>query len=220
MIKNPHLITIDGPSGVGKGTIAQLLAKKLGWHFLDSGALYRITAYAALKKHIPLEDVPALCHLAENLRIEFIDHKILFEAEEIQSKIRQEEIGLTASKIGAYQPLRDALYQLQRSFLKEPGLVADGRDMGTAIFPEAQFKFFLTAQDEERARRRFLQLQQATNVQANMDEILHEIKLRDERDRTRTASPLKPAADAIHIDTSHLSIEQVLETVLHHTRAT
>ncbi|MCX7122653.1 MAG: (d)CMP kinase [Gammaproteobacteria bacterium] len=213
MIHNKQIITIDGPSGVGKGTLAQLLAKKLGWHFLDSGALYRITAYAALQKKIPLDDVPALCHVAQNLKVQFIDQKILFEGADIQSQIRQEEIGLTASKIGAHQALRDALYQLQRAFLKGPGLVADGRDMGTAIFPEAQFKFFLTAQDEERAQRRFLQLKNA-GTSANLAEILYEIKARDERDRTRTASPLKPAGDAIQIDTSHLSIEQVLEKVL------
>jgi CMP/dCMP kinase len=174
--------------------------------------LYRITAYAALQKQIALDDVPALCDLAKNLQIQFTDQKIFWEGQEIQTQIRQEEIGLTASKIGAHQPVRDALYQLQRSFLKAPGLVADGRDMGTAIFPEAQFKFFLTAQDTERARRRFLQLQKAGTA-ANLDEILHEIKARDERDRTRTASPLKPAADAIQIDTSHLSIDEVLATL-------
>ena len=213
MIKNPHIITIDGPSGVGKGTIANMLAKKLGWHFLDSGALYRISAYAALKKNIALDDVPALCHLAAHLQIQFKDQKIIFEGEEIQNQIRQEEIGLTASKIGAYQPVRDALYQLQRSFLKEPGLVADGRDMGTAIFPEAAFKFFLTADDTERARRRFLQLQ-ASGIQADPEAILHEIKARDERDRTRTASPLKPAVDAILIDTSTLPIEVVFDKMI------
>ena len=213
MTQNPQIITIDGPSGVGKGTIASMLAAKLGWHFLDSGALYRITAYAALQKKIPLDDIPALCHLAQGLQIQFKDQKIIFEGQDIQNQIRQEHIGLAASKVGAHQEVRDALYQLQRSFLKAPGLVADGRDMGTAIFPEAAHKFFLTASATERARRRFLQLQ-ATQTPAKLDEILHEIETRDERDRTRTASPLKPAIDAIQIDTSDLSIAQVLQKAL------
>ncbi len=212
MRKNPHVITIDGPSGVGKGTIANMLAQKLGWHFLDSGALYRIAAYAALKKNIPLTDAKALAHLAQNLQIHFTDQRILFEGEAIQDKIRQEQISAAASQIGAHQIVRDALYDLQRSFLKAPGLVADGRDMGTAIFPEAAFKFFLTATAEERARRRLLQLQQAgTTVDAQ--EILTEIQARDERDRTRTASPLKPAEDALIIDTSTLSIPQVFSQI-------
>ncbi len=215
MQQNKQIITIDGPSGVGKGTIATMLAQKLGWHFLDSGALYRITAYAALQKNMALDNVPALCDLARTLQIEFKNQKIIYDNQDIQPAIRQEAIGLAASQIGAHQPVRDALYQLQRSFLKAPGLVADGRDMGTAIFPEAAHKFFLTASATERAHRRFLQLQ-AAGIPAEMDTISQEIQARDERDRTRSASPLKPAADAIQIDTSALSITAVFDKILHH----
>jgi cytidylate kinase len=209
---NSQVITIDGPSGVGKGTLAKMLAQKLGWHFLDSGALYRITAYAALQSQISLDNIEALCDLAQHLHIEFKDEQILFKNQDIHQEIRAEAMGLAASKIGTHQALRDALYTLQRSFLKPPGLVADGRDMGTAIFPEAAHKFFLTASAEERARRRFLQLQ-AAGVAANPNEILKEIEARDQQDRTRRASPLKPATDAVCIDTSALSINTVFEQI-------
>jgi cytidylate kinase len=209
---NPQIITIDGPSGVGKGTISALLAEKLGWHFLDSGVLYRVAAYAALKHHVSLENEAQLADVARNLKVTFSGGQIFFEDEAVESKIREEHVGNTASKIGAYQAVRDSLFELQRSFAKAPGLVTDGRDMGTAIFPEAALKIFLTASSKERAERRFLQLQ-SRGIHVSIHDLLREIEARDERDQTRAASPLKPAKDAVVIDTSALSIDEVFAQI-------
>ncbi len=210
---NAKIITIDGPSGVGKGTLSHLLAKKLGWDFLDSGALYRITAYVSHKKGLAPDDANAIADLAQHFQLEFKAGHIIFEGHNIEAAIRREEMGILASKVGAHQVVRDALYDLQRSFAKPGrGLVADGRDMGTAIFPEARLKLFLTASAEERARRRFLQLH-AHDIHVSITDLLREIEARDQRDQTRSASPLRPAEDAIIIDTSALSIDEVFSEI-------
>ncbi len=213
MEQHPQIITIDGPSGVGKGTISKMLAEHLGWHFLDSGVLYRLTAYATQKAGIAFDDPLKIAQLAHSLPIRFAKDKIFLGAEEVTSIVREEVIGSLASKVGAYLKVRQALDDLQRSFAKPPGLVADGRDMGTEIFPEAQHKFFLTATTKERAERRFKQLQGA-QIHVNMADLLREIEERDERDKTRAARPLRPAEDAVIIDTSGLSIDAVFNTVL------
>jgi cytidylate kinase len=213
------VITVDGPSGSGKGTISQLLAKKFDWHFLDSGALYRTLAYAAKKHNIDLEDAEALVKQAQVLDLHFkvdADHhnsQIIFEAEDVTEKIRDETVGVAASKIAVHQSVRDALMQRQRDFQRPPGLVADGRDMGTVVFPEARHKFFLGASLEERALRRFKQLKQKGELTAYED-ILADLSARDYRDKERIASPLKPAEDAVVIDTTGLSIDQVMQKVL------
>lgn len=207
------VVTIDGPSGVGKGTIAKLLAKQLGWHFLDSGVLYRATGYASQKAGYSPGAVEQIAALARTLPIHFANDKIYLGKEDITATVRWEEVGNLASKVGAHLPVRHALDELQRSFAKAPGLVADGRDMGTEIFPEAQYKFFLTASAQVRAERRFKQLQALGN-HGNIADLLAEIEERDHRDKTRAARPLRPAEDAVVIDTSNLTIEEVFNTVM------
>ncbi|WP_096084728.1 (d)CMP kinase [Agaribacterium haliotis] len=211
------LICIDGPSGAGKGTIARLLADKLGYALLDSGAIYRIAALAALKHGCDLNDEAALVSLAAALDIEFkIDAQqtqTLLNGEDVSKAIREEQTGMAASTIAALPALRQALLERQRAFNRAPGLIADGRDMGTVVFPEAEYKFFLTASAEERARRRVLQLQQSGANDIDQDKILADIKARDDRDMNRATAPLKPAADAELIDSTELSIVQVLDVI-------
>lgn len=217
-MQNKMIITIDGPSGVGKGTLAQMLAERLGWHFLDSGALYRIVAYAALGEGLDESQIPQVIDLMQALKIQFKEDpqtktmQVFLDAQNITQKIREESISQWASKFGAHLEIRKALDDLQRSFIQPPGLVADGRDMGTEIFPEAFFKFFLTASPEERARRRFKQLQ-AKGIHVNMPDLLADIEERDHRDATRKFRPLRPAENATVIDTSAMSIEQVFNFV-------
>ncbi len=213
------VIAIDGPSGSGKGTIAGLLAKKLGWSLLDSGALYRLLAFAARNHGVDLTNEEAMKVLAAHLDVQFIaatngqPQRIILEGEEVTDAIRNEQVGAGASQVAALPAVRDALLQRQRAFLEAPGLVADGRDMGTVVFPEAPLKIFLTASAEERARRRYLQLKvQGDDV--NLTSLLDEIRARDERDTQRAVAPLKPAPDAIQLDSTELSIEQVLERIL------
>ncbi len=213
------VIAIDGPSGSGKGTIASLLAKKLGWSLLDSGALYRLLAFAARNHGVDLTNEEALKLLAAHLDVQFVaaangqPQRIILEGEEVTDAIRNEQIGAGASQVAALGAVRDALLQRQRAFQEMPGLVADGRDMGTVVFPDAPLKIFLTASAEERARRRYLQLK-AKGDDVNLASLLDEIRLRDERDTQRTVAPLKPATDAIQLDSTELSIEQVLERIL------
>jgi cytidylate kinase len=215
------VITIDGPSGAGKGTIAYFVAKRLNWNLLDSGLIYRALVFQAIDKNIPLHDHKKLVDLATNLELEFtLDEAtsgftVVYQGKAINKLLRSEEIGLQTAKIATIEQIRIALIQCQRNFAVAPGLVADGRDMGTCIFPNATIKFFITASIEERAKRRQKQLYE-TNINANIDELLLQIKKRDEKDSQRTSSPLKQAKDAISIDTTNLSIEQVLSVVFKH----
>ena len=209
----PPVITIDGPSGSGKGTIAGILAKRLGWKLLDSGALYRLLAYAAQNHGVGWSNEASLRVMAAHLDVQFIGERIILEGDDVSKDIRNEQIGAGASQVAALPVVRDALLQRQRDFQESPGLVADGRDMGTVVFPDAALKIFLTASAEERARRRYLQLKAAGN-DVSLSSLLDEIRARDERDTQRAAAPLKPAADAIQLDSTELSIEQVLERIM------
>lgn len=220
MITLPPVVAIDGPSGSGKGTVCSRLARQLGWHLLDSGALYRLLALAAGRHGIALDNEAALETLAANLDVQFVaavegmhGQRILLEGEEVGDELRTEEAGAGASQVAALPGVRTALLQRQRDFRVAPGLIADGRDMGTVVFPDAPLKIFLTASAEERARRRYLQLKDKVPG-ANLSSLLEEIRARDERDTQRAVAPLKPASDAILLDSTELSIEQVLERIL------
>ena len=218
MVSAP-VITIDGPSGSGKGTVAGILAKRLGWNLLDSGALYRLLAFAAGNHGVALDNEALLEKLAAHLDVQFIGAtdgkpaRIILEGDDVTHAIRSETVAAGASKVAALPAVRDALLQRQRAFLEFPGLVADGRDMGTVVFPDAPLKVFLTASAEERARRRYLQMQ-AKGDDVSLSGLLDEIRARDERDTQRAIAPLKPAADAIQLDSTELSIEQVLERIM------
>jgi len=213
---NIPVITIDGPVGSGKGTIAMRLAQKLGWHFLDSGALYRIVAVAAMERNIGADDEAALGKLAQEIEFSFSftgdEVVILLNGNSIAPRLRSEEAGVFASKIAALPAVRAALVQRQRAFRQLPGLVADGRDMGTVIFPDAKLKIFLTASVEARADRRYKQLKEkGENV--NLPRLFRDIEKRDERDMSRSISPLIPAQDAQFLDSTEMSIEIVLEKI-------
>jgi cytidylate kinase len=213
------VITIDGPSGSGKGTVSQMLARRLGYHLLDSGALYRLTALAAERQGVPMEDVVRLSQVAEQLDVAFEPTppgepaRVRLADEDVTTELRTETCGNNASRVAVIQPVRDALLQRQRDFCQAPGLVADGRDMGTVVFPNAPLKIFLTASAEERAERRYSQLLH-TGVSVNIGDLLREIRARDDRDINRTSAPLKPADDAQVIDSTGLGIEEVLEKVM------
>ncbi|WP_313316011.1 (d)CMP kinase [Stutzerimonas nitrititolerans] len=219
MISQIPVVTIDGPSGSGKGTVAALLAAKLGWKFLDSGALYRLLAFATRNHGVDLTNEEALKVLAAHLDVQFDTAesgqgmRIVLEGEDVTEAIRNEVVGAGASQVAALPAVREALLQRQKAFREAPGLVADGRDMGTVVFPDATLKIFLTASAEERARRRYLQLK-AKGDDVNLASLLDEIRARDERDTQRTVAPLKPADDAIQLDSTALSIEQVLGQIL------
>lgn len=207
------LITIDGPSASGKGTVSQLVAKSLGWDVLDSGALYRISAYAVLRDKVPAEDELAVASVVPHLQIQFKDGEVWVDGAAVDDILRQESTGKLASRIATYPALRQALFERQRAFLTETGLVADGRDMGTVIFPEAPLKIFLIADVRERANRRYKQLLDK-GISANFEAILEDLQRRDEQDMNRTVAPLKPAENAIVIDSSHLSIQEVVDRIL------
>ncbi|OTQ73197.1 MULTISPECIES: (d)CMP kinase [unclassified Gilliamella] len=212
MTKNIPVIAVDGPSGVGKGTLCQALANHLNWHLLDSGAIYRVLALSALQQNIALDDTKQLATLALSLPLTFDsnsdDVKVLLDGVDVSREIRTEETGGAASKVASINEVRVALLQRQRDFRQLPGLVADGRDMGTVVFTDAPVKIFLDASAQSRAERRMKQLQDK-QIHAKFGEILQEITARDERDRNRAVAPLKPAVDALIIDTTSLSIQDV-----------
>ena len=207
------VIAIDGPAASGKGTVAQRVAAALGFHYLDSGALYRLVALAAARRGVSFDDEPAVAALAERLDAEFRDGEIWLGGERVDDAIRTEAVSAAASRVAALPAVRAALLERQRAFRAPPGLVAEGRDMGTVVFPAARLKIFLTASAEARAERRYKQLMEK-GLGANMQALLRDIRERDARDSERSAAPLKPAEDAIEIDTTGLSIQQVVDRVL------
>jgi len=208
-----RVITVDGPSGSGKGTIAARLASILGWHLLDSGALYRLVGLLATKRGVDFDDHDALAELARGLDVVFTGEKITLEKQEVTNEIRTESAGNAASRVGAVPAVRSALLERQRAFAASPGLVADGRDMGTVVFPDAGVKIYLTASAGERAQRRYNQLKEK-GFPASLASLVEEIRERDERDANREVAPLLPAEDAICLDSTHLGIDEVTDEVL------
>lgn len=215
--KNPPVITIDGPSGTGKGTVCQLLATHLQWNMLDSGAIYRVLAYAARKQDIKVQEIAKLTQLAGALDLRFEatanDSQVILDGLNVSQAIRTEQCGQDASQIAVIPEVREALLARQRAFAQWPGLVTDGRDMGTVVFPDALLKVFLFANATERANRRYLQLKDS-GINVSLAQVVEELVKRDTRDTARTHAPLKPADDALQIDTTGLTIVQVFEKVL------
>jgi 3-phosphoshikimate 1-carboxyvinyltransferase len=207
------VLTVDGPSASGKGTLASQIADQLGWHFLDSGAVYRATAWMAMQAQVDATDEVALAQLASGLPLTFLNGGIQLDGIEVREQLRREDVGALASKISALGLVRSALLELQLSFRRAPGLVADGRDMGTVIFPDAQLKIFLTASAATRALRRHKQLID-NGFSANIDSLRADLEARDARDQNRSVAPLKPAQDAVLLDNSALSVEASMDVVL------
>jgi cytidylate kinase len=213
MMDRPPVVAIDGPSGVGKGTLCRSLAKRLGWQVLDSGSLYRLTALAAARQNIPLADEERVAAVAANLNVEFVTRgadtlQVLLDGEEVTDTLCSETWGSAASKVAVLVSVRAALLERQRMFRRLPGLIADGRDMGTVVFPDAEVKIFLTASAKERGLRRYKQLKEK-GINAILARLTEEIAERDNRDATREVAPLVPASDAEILDTTGLSIEEV-----------
>jgi len=224
MSKSIPVITIDGPSGTGKGTLSMLLAKQLGWHYLDSGALYRVVALASEQQKVSPAAIDVVVEIIGQLDIQFVmdatgvEKKIILQGKDVTKSIRSEKISQFSSKISAIPQVRAALIQRQRGFRRSPGLVTDGRDMGTVIFPDAPLKIFMTASAKIRAQRRYKQLKDK-GIDGNLAAILAELNERDSRDRQRKIAPLQPAKDAVELDTSQLSIEQVYQQLLQLAKA-
>ena len=211
------VVTIDGPGGAGKGTLSQMLAKELGWHFLDSGAMYRLCGLACLQQGIDFADEQKIAEAAQNLDIDFRVNdnalEVWLDGQEVSQQLRVETTASAASKVAVIPAVRDALLARQRAFAQAPGLIADGRDMGTVVFPNAELKIYLTASAEERAQRRYKQLQESGSS-VSLAAILQEIQQRDERDMNRAIAPLKPAEDAVIIDSSNIDAQTVYDQVL------
>ncbi len=203
-----RIITVDGPSGSGKGTLALRLAESLGWHFLDSGAIYRVLGLLVEREGISGDEVDKITDLARKMPLSFDGERALIGSEDITAEIRTEKAGNRASKVAAIPEVRSALLDWQRDCAKSPGLVADGRDMGTVVFPQAQVKIFLTASPEERAKRRYKQLKEK-GLGVNLADLISEIRERDERDSQRATAPLRAADDALILDSTQLSIDEV-----------
>ncbi len=219
------VITIDGPSGTGKGTIASLLAKKIGWHVLDSGAIYRAAAWAIMENDLGPDDENAIGELLKSLEIKIRPEtsreptRVICGEQDITEEIRTEECGMVASETSSLPVVRAALLHCQHSFRKLPGLIADGRDMGTVVFPDAGLKIFLDASENERVKRRFKQLQ-AKGISVSLGHVREDLQIRDNQDANRTIAPAKPAEDSVIIDTTDLSVEQILRKVLDCARKT
>jgi cytidylate kinase len=218
MQESTPVITIDGPSGAGKGTVARVLADQLGWHLLDSGAIYRVLAVAIQHHQLALDDEEPLIPVAAHLDVQFEitnqgESKVILEGENVTDLIRTEEIGELASKVAAFPRVREALLRRQRAFSVSPGLIADGRDMGTVVFSQAKVKIFLTASAEERAQRRFNQLKEK-GIDVNISRLLEDIRQRDERDQNRKVAPLVPADGSLTIDSTNISVTEVVNEIL------
>jgi 3-phosphoshikimate 1-carboxyvinyltransferase len=215
------VIAIDGPSASGKGTVAQRVAQALGYHFLDSGALYRLTALAALKANVAFDDEAGVATIAANLPAEFVGEKIILSGEEVTEAIRAEDVGVGASKVAALPAVRAALLDRQRAYRRFPGLVADGRDMGSVVFPDAPVKVFLTASAEARGERRYKQLidkGMPDNMRPLLQDIVKDLRERDARDAARSVAPLKQCDDADLVDTTALTIEEAVAAVMDSVR--
>lgn len=208
-----HIITIDGPSGSGKGTIAARVAGRLGWRLLDSGAIYRVLGLVVERAGVDVREVEKLCELANGMQLSFEQGRVMLDGEDVSSMIRTESAGNAASKVASVPEVRSALLEWQHNYAQPPGLVADGRDMGTVVFPQAGVKIFLTASAEERAQRRYKQLKDK-GLNVSLADLAAEIRERDERDRNRSVAPLIPAASAVEVDSTQMSIDEVTELVL------
>lgn len=226
MSNSINVITIDGPSGTGKGTLSLMLAHKLGWHYLDSGVLYRVLAYVAVQQKVPVDDEVQLAQIAKNMPVQFIlddsyqSYSVKLHDQDITKQIRSEEVSAASSKVSSHAPVRNVLIELQKLFQKAPGLITDGRDMGTVIFPEAQLKVFMTACQEIRAQRRYNQLKDK-GIDVTLGAVQSELNERDKRDQERSVAPLKPADDACIVDTSNKNTDEVLQEIMElvHARA-
>lgn len=212
------ILTIDGPSGSGKGSISKRVSEQLGWHYLDSGSLYRALGIAAIKNKVGIDNEAALVELISNVKLEFKrtdqgQWGVLLDGEEIREQLATEEVGQLASKIAVFEKVREGLLAKQRAFHIMPGLVADGRDMGSVVFPNAAHKVYLTASADERGKRRYKQLIEK-GINANLSDVIQDIEQRDERDKNRATSPLVVPKDAVYIDSSHKTIDEVVQQVL------